>query len=281
MNKRLSIIREATVFMLFLTIIPAYAADWITPAKKAADLVTQKQTGPAAAKVIEALGNLRSASVSDDNQEVQKLFAESYTHTMLQLSNANDYKSADTLGRWATNVSESKFGRTSPLTFVSYSVFGVFVLGSKFNHFTKNRDAEDKSVQLKLKDIVKSQTPIQKAQSQRLMARVQIAANAEILQATAKTVQNAISDRSPPTNAAKSYPSSAYTTRKSPVVYAIVDIPKGSVISSNALEERQVAISEIPSDAYVTSRLVVGRTAKYGISKGQMVSQHDLAPVSH
>jgi len=65
---------------------------------------------------------------------------------------------------------------------------------------------------------------------------------------------------------------------KGKVVYTIKDIPEGQTIPTEALEEREIEQSKIPQDAITSSSLAAGRVAKYGISSGQIVSQHDLAP---
>ena len=64
------------------------------------------------------------------------------------------------------------------------------------------------------------------------------------------------------------------------VVYAIKDIPEGYEISTDALEERELSYSKIPVDAITSASLAHGRSAKYGIATGQIVSIHDLAPHS-
>lgn len=65
---------------------------------------------------------------------------------------------------------------------------------------------------------------------------------------------------------------------KGKVVYTIKDIPEGQTIPTEALEEREIENSKIPQDAITSASLAAGRVAKYGISTGQIVSQHDLAP---
>jgi pilus assembly protein CpaB len=65
---------------------------------------------------------------------------------------------------------------------------------------------------------------------------------------------------------------------KGKVVYTTKDIPEGATIPSEALEEREIEQSKIPQDAITSATLAAGRVAKYGISTGQIVSQHDLAP---
>jgi len=70
----------------------------------------------------------------------------------------------------------------------------------------------------------------------------------------------------------------AKMNQKGKVVYTIKDIPEGQTIPNDALEEREVEASKIPQDAITSSSLAAGRVAKYGMSSGQIVSQHDLAP---
>jgi pilus assembly protein CpaB len=65
---------------------------------------------------------------------------------------------------------------------------------------------------------------------------------------------------------------------KGKIVYSSKDIMEGQNIPSDALEERELAQDKIPADAITSSSLAAGRIAKYGISSGQIVSQHDLAP---
>jgi pilus assembly protein CpaB len=70
----------------------------------------------------------------------------------------------------------------------------------------------------------------------------------------------------------------AEMSKKSTVVYAIRDIPEGQTIASEALEERQIDAAKQPQDALASSAMAAGRISKYGISTGQIVSQHDLQP---
>jgi len=65
---------------------------------------------------------------------------------------------------------------------------------------------------------------------------------------------------------------------KGRVVYTIKDIQEGQTIPSYALETREIEQAKIPADAITSASLASGRVAKYGISTGQIVSQHDLAP---
>jgi len=67
-------------------------------------------------------------------------------------------------------------------------------------------------------------------------------------------------------------------TAKGKVVYTTKDIPEGQSIPSDALEEKEIEQNKVPADAITSSSLAAGRVAKYGISAGQIVSQHDLAP---
>lgn len=70
----------------------------------------------------------------------------------------------------------------------------------------------------------------------------------------------------------------ALNDSKGKVVYAIKDIPEGGTINEEQLEEKEISATKIPQDALTSASLCVGRNAKYGISQGQIVSQHDLAP---
>ncbi len=69
----------------------------------------------------------------------------------------------------------------------------------------------------------------------------------------------------------------ARSSAKGKVVYAIKDIGENEVIKSESLEERLIPQSKIPVDALTSASLASGRISKYGISAGQIVSQHDLA----
>lgn len=65
---------------------------------------------------------------------------------------------------------------------------------------------------------------------------------------------------------------------KGKVVYAIRDIPEGTSIGMDYLEERELEVGKIPVDSISNASLVAGRISKYGIMSGQLLSQHDLAP---
>lgn len=65
---------------------------------------------------------------------------------------------------------------------------------------------------------------------------------------------------------------------KGKVVYAIRDIPEGTSIPMDYLEERELEVGKIPVDSVSNASLVAGRVSKFGIVAGQLLSQHDLAP---
>lgn len=68
--------------------------------------------------------------------------------------------------------------------------------------------------------------------------------------------------------------------KKGKAVFAIKDIPEGTTIPSDAVEEREILISTIPTDAISSASLAAGRVAKYGIVANAILSQHDLAAQS-
>ncbi len=70
----------------------------------------------------------------------------------------------------------------------------------------------------------------------------------------------------------------AHNSAKNKIIYAAKDLPEGAIITSDALEERDVEQSKTPPDAITSSSLCLGRVTKYGIASGQIISQHDLAP---
>lgn len=59
--------------------------------------------------------------------------------------------------------------------------------------------------------------------------------------------------------------------RKGPVVYAVRDIPEGSVISADDLEQRELLVSKIPTGAMTRSSDVVGEVVAYPIAQGTIV----------
>src|ERR1700722_15022034 len=62
------------------------------------------------------------------------------------------------------------------------------------------------------------------------------------------------------------------------VVIAVKDVAEGEEITRDALEERKILETKIPDDAIISAELLVGRTAKYDLSAGEIVSQHAIAP---
>jgi pilus assembly protein CpaB len=65
---------------------------------------------------------------------------------------------------------------------------------------------------------------------------------------------------------------------KTKVVYTVKDIQEGTQITADALEEKDVELSRAPMDSVASSAMAIGRTAKFGMQSGQIVSTHDLAP---
>ncbi len=64
---------------------------------------------------------------------------------------------------------------------------------------------------------------------------------------------------------------------KGTIVYAVKNIPEGTVFKVDQLAEREIEQSKIPVDAITSASIVVGRKAKYDVASGQIVSQHDIA----
>ena len=63
------------------------------------------------------------------------------------------------------------------------------------------------------------------------------------------------------------------------VVMIARDIQEGSVISSSSLEEKSLNMNKVPPDAITSTSMAAGRVAKYSLMAGQILSQHDLAPL--
>lgn len=63
------------------------------------------------------------------------------------------------------------------------------------------------------------------------------------------------------------------------VVVASRDIPEGKAIGADLLEEKKIPAGKIPTDAITSAAMAAGRLSKYGITQGQVVSQHDLMPI--
>ena len=69
----------------------------------------------------------------------------------------------------------------------------------------------------------------------------------------------------------------ASNAARSRIVFTSRDIPEGTKISSSDVQEREVETSRVPDDAFTSTEIIVGRTAKYEIPAGQMLSQHCIA----
>lgn len=65
---------------------------------------------------------------------------------------------------------------------------------------------------------------------------------------------------------------------KGTVVYALRDVARGAPITVDCIEERATEQSKIPGRAACKISEVLGRKAKYGISKDQVLSLYDLDP---
>jgi flagella basal body P-ring formation protein FlgA len=59
-------------------------------------------------------------------------------------------------------------------------------------------------------------------------------------------------------------------------LFATKDIPRGTIFTTDLLEEREVFNSQIPYDAITVMSLAVGRAANFDIPSGSVISQHDL-----
>ncbi len=70
----------------------------------------------------------------------------------------------------------------------------------------------------------------------------------------------------------------AHNMAKTKVVYVVKDIAEGQQITAEALEEKVVELNRAPQDALTNSAIAIGRTTKYGISQGQILSSRDIAP---
>jgi len=64
---------------------------------------------------------------------------------------------------------------------------------------------------------------------------------------------------------------------KGKAVYAVKDIPEGTTILAEMVEEKELPEAKIPIDAVRASAMATARVAKAAIAAGQIVSQHDLA----
>lgn len=63
---------------------------------------------------------------------------------------------------------------------------------------------------------------------------------------------------------------------KGNLVYALRDIQKGSVVTSDSIETRVVEQCKIPGSAVWKASTVIGRKTVYGIEKGQILSNYDF-----
>ncbi|HEY9719548.1 MAG TPA: SAF domain-containing protein [Trichormus sp.] len=65
--------------------------------------------------------------------------------------------------------------------------------------------------------------------------------------------------------------------KMTPVVHAVKDIPAGTVITRDAIEDVEAtSSSKIPANAVGSSHEVEGRVAKEDISSGQIITETDL-----
>lgn len=62
------------------------------------------------------------------------------------------------------------------------------------------------------------------------------------------------------------------------VVLVVQDIAEGSPVLAKSLEERHLALEDIPYAAVCEIEAAVGKKARYAISAGQVLSIHDLDP---
>jgi pilus assembly protein CpaB len=69
------------------------------------------------------------------------------------------------------------------------------------------------------------------------------------------------------------------SSAKLKVVYAEKDIPAGANIEADWLSEKDIEAGRAPLDALPSASSAIGRTTKYGVSAGQLLSSHDLAPL--
>jgi len=66
--------------------------------------------------------------------------------------------------------------------------------------------------------------------------------------------------------------------QKGPIVYAAKDIPEGTEISADALEQREELISKIPAGAMTSPSAGVGGIAAYPIQQGAIVLSNAVKP---
>ncbi len=63
---------------------------------------------------------------------------------------------------------------------------------------------------------------------------------------------------------------------KGKVVYCSNDIPQGSEVAIDSLEEKEINETKIPKDAIRSSSSATGKISKYGFSQGHLICQHEL-----
>lgn len=65
-------------------------------------------------------------------------------------------------------------------------------------------------------------------------------------------------------------------SNKGTLVYALRDIKKGSVVTSDSVETRVVEQCKMPGSSVANAATVIGRKTVHGIEKGQILSQYDF-----
>lgn len=61
------------------------------------------------------------------------------------------------------------------------------------------------------------------------------------------------------------------------VVYALKDMPSRQVVKTGDIEERLIELKKIPGAAIIKSEEAIGNTLRYGVSRGQILSEYDFA----
>ncbi len=64
--------------------------------------------------------------------------------------------------------------------------------------------------------------------------------------------------------------------KMTPVVYAVKDIPVGTVITRDAVMEREIPINKAPLNPVDSTEGVEGRVAKLDISAGQIITESEV-----
>lgn len=62
------------------------------------------------------------------------------------------------------------------------------------------------------------------------------------------------------------------------VVYASNDIAKGTAITKDSIVEIEIPIRKMPDHVAISSAKVLGHKARYGITKGEIISLYGLDP---